>query len=260
MKTPRILCAITTVCLSFSFGYAQIIDNLQAETVVKELYSTPFKANINNTPNLRGKKYFGIKINNEKFLAIYHQPQQYKTKKGESRVLVHVERRPIFLDSNKYYYDDCKACEALDDLFILKQDPTGKYQVLSQTKKPLEMGGNGVSYLETKELNQRVVEIAPNKLGFFTEIDTYSPEESGNFLYMINLDESSPVTGASIDNSSGEGEEYSYTSKWKVLNNLRPVNGFYPIELKFNGTDISGKRNQTLKYFMQKDHESYSPQ
>lgn len=255
------------IFLVFSIqSYALTLPNLKEDTVLSGLYSGIFDPHINSNqiPDIENKKKIGTVVNGNKFLTIYDEMKEYTNAQGEQRFLVHVERRTIaHVNDDKYELKQmCYECSAHDDLFIFKQEPTGKYTLVSRTGESFPSFGEfGVSLLI---LPKSIYSIKPNAVGFFSEITlhkTNTIEDKNkmygqryerdyiNFLYVILLNEDSEISANYVTKTPFD------FIKWKVLTQEEPIYGYYPIEVKIYGAQK--ENNKISKYIMDRNLKEY---
>lgn len=259
------------IILFFSMGVnALTLDDLKGSTIFAHLYSHIFDAPMEDSRDLdEDQLTVGVE---DSELAIYNEPESYLNIDGEQRFLVHIERREIEKnpETHKYEFSQISHASTADnDIFIFKKTPQGKYLLVSQTnEKFLPFGNDGISHLNISRLNERVVKLKPNTVGFFNTVGFVGQGYYEEFLVAVVLNEKQPIIALTVSPSAGDADGVSdkvssFESTWKVLDDEPTVGGYYPIKVieKHKEENERGKveNDKQIKIYAKKDQkESYT--
>lgn len=259
------------ICLfSFNCNSATLTD-LGYKSVFRTFYPTMFNALI-ESKDYDGFDFpkVGINNNGKEYLALMHPVQDYKNALGEDRYLVFVEKREIekreyefikgkWVKAQGIYYDfsnTCNACYAEIDLKIFKKISNGKFELVSSSRNGYESSkGYGVDDIDILNLKDKVKKVGETKVGFFHTSSSFSHGLETTNLNLIVLDENQikdfyiDVVGS--DDSGKYTEESPLSHTLKGVFGLKEdilINGYHPIEIKFEGDTYDAKSEKIINY------------
>ena len=252
----KLITLIFALCYS-AHGFCLELKDLEPNTIFSQLYHSQFNPQIESEQPITG-----VMVDEREFLATYASMRRYINANKELRFLVNIERQAIAKNEEDKYEltETSHASTASDDLFIFKREKNGHYVLVSKTQKPLEIGNHGESHLNITTVNNSIVFLNPNTVGFFNEIYDIHQGITEGGLVAIVLNEESPIVAKWVtqtaydDTGYNESDSVVSSSKWKVLTKDPLVFGYYPIQITTK--TLSKNKNphfEIKKYVMNKD-------
>ena len=252
----KLITLIFALCYS-AHSFCLELKDLEANTIFSQLYHSQFNPQIESEQPITG-----VMVDESEFLATYASMRRYINANKELRFLVNIERQAIAKNEEDKYEltETSHASTASDDLFIFKREKNGHYILVSQTEEPLEIGNHGESHLNITAVNNPIVFLNPNTVGFFNEIYDIHQGITEGGLVAIVLNEDSPVVAKWVaqtaydDTGYNESDSVVSSSKWKVLTQAPLVFGYYPIQITTK--TLNNNKNphfEIKKYVMNKD-------
>lgn len=266
----RILFVLFFYVFSFTCNATTLAD-LSYKSVFRTFYPLMFNAPIQDG-DYEGHDLpkVGIKSNGKEYLALMQPVQEYKNALGEDRYLVFIEKREIEKNEHEFingkwikvqsiYYDfsnTCNACYAEIDFKIFKKISDGKFELISSSQNGYVSGtGYGVADIDISNLKNKVKKVGETKVGFFYTGSSFSHGLKTTNLNLIVLDENQikdfyiDVVGSDDSGRYPEETPLSHTLRGDFkLKEDYLVDGYYPIEIKFEGDTYDEKFKKIVDY------------
>jgi len=259
------------ICLVSFHCNAATLNDLGYKSVFRTFYPEMFNALI-ESKDYDGSDLpkVGINNNGKEYLALMHPVQDYKNALGEDRYLVFVEKREIekresefingkWVKAQSIYYDfsnTCHACYAEIDLKIFKKINDGGFELVSSSQNGYEsVSGYGVADLDISDLKNKVKKVGGAKVGFFHTSSVFNHGLETINLNLVVLDENQikdfyiDIVGSDDSGKYTEESPLSHTLKgvFRLKEDIL-VNGYHPIEIKFEGDTYDVKSEKNINY------------
>ena len=154
------------------------------------------------------------------------------------------------------FSNTCNACYAEIDFKIFKKISNGKFELVSSSQNGYESSkGYGVADIDILNLKDKVKKVGETKVGFFHTSSSFNHGLETTNLNLIVLDENQikdfyiDVVGS--DNSGRYVDEsplsHTLIGNFKLVDDYL-VNGYYPIEIKFQGDVYDEKSEKIIDY------------